>query len=213
MALLIDHLKQTKVSTRSSMIGSKTTMKANLRTLQAEGLADFNALVLAHQDRLYNQAYFLLGDHPAAEDVTQEAFILAYTRLHTYRGGSLVSWLLTIVTNLCLDGIRKRRCRLILPLEPVDGNGEELESPKWLADPAESPEEAVERGDVRAAIQAGINCLPLKYRSALVLVDIQRLHYAEAAEVMGCPVGTMKSRLARARWLLRVNLNKMNQFA
>ncbi len=194
-------------------IGSKTTMADNLRTLQAEDLADFNVLVLAHQNRLYNQAYYLMGDHAAAEDATQEAIILAYTKFHTYRGGSLVGWLLTIVTNLCLDELRQRKRRPILPLEPVDSSGDVLESPKWLADPAESPEEAAERGDIRAVLQAGINCLPPKYRSALVLVDIQRLHYAEAAEVMGCPIGTMKSRLARARWLLRVNLNKIYQFA
>ena len=213
MAVLIDHPNPVKVSTNSNTSGATTAMEASLRIPRVINLADFNELVLAHQDRLYNQAYRMLGDHPTAADATQEAFIIAYKKFHTYRGGSLVGWLLRIVTNLCLDEIRRRKRSRIFPLEPVDGYGEVVESPKWLADPAESPEGAVERGDVNAAIQAGINRLPPEYRSAVVLVDIQGLSYSEAAEVIGCPIGTVKSRLARSRSFLRVDLNEMFQIA
>jgi len=207
MAAFIDRPNPVKVSTNSNMSGATTAKEASLRTPRVINLADFNELVLAHQDMIYNQAYRMLGDHPAAEDATQETFIIAYNKCNTFRGGSLAGWLLRIVTNLCLDELRRRKRSRTLPLEPVNGYGEVIESPKWLADPAESPEEAVERGDVNAALQAGINHLSPVYRSALVLVDIQELSYAEAAEVIGCPIGTVKSRLARARWFLQVDLN------
>lgn len=213
MAALIDRPNPIKVSTRSRATDSTTFMEASLRTPRVINLTDFNELVLANQDMIYNQAYRMLGDHPAAEDATQESFIIAYNKFNTFRGGSLAGWFLRIVTNLCLDELRRRKRRRTLPLEPVNGYGEEIESPKWMGDPAELPEDAAERGDVRAAIQASINRLPPEYRSAVVLVDIQGLGYAEAAEVIGCPIGTVKSRLARARWLLRVDLNAVFPFA
>ncbi len=147
------------------------------------------------------------------EDQTQEAFIIAYNKLNAFRGGSLAGWLLVIVTNLCLDELRRRKRRCILRLEPVDGYGGEIESPRWLREIAESPEEATERSYVCAALQAGINRLPPEYRCALVLVDIQGLDYAKAAEVIGCPIGTVKSLLARARWFLRVDLNEKFKLA
>ena len=86
-------------------------MEASLRTPRVNNLADFNALVLAHQEIIYNQAYRMLGDHPAAEDATQEAFIIAYNKFNTFRGGSLAGWLLRIVTNRCYDELRRRQRR------------------------------------------------------------------------------------------------------
>lgn len=213
MAALIDLPNPVKISTNSNTSGAMTAKEASLRTPRVINLADFNELVLAHQDMIYNQAYRVLGDHPAAEDATQEAFIIAYNKFNTFRGGSLAGWLLRIVTNLCLDELRRRKRRRTLPLEPVNGYGEEIESPKWMGDPAKLPEEVAARDDVSVAIQAGINRLPPDYRSAVVLVDIQGLGYAEAAEVIGCPVGTVKSRLARARSFLRADLNVIFQIA
>jgi RNA polymerase sigma-70 factor (ECF subfamily) len=170
------------------------------------GLSDFNQLVLEYQDRVYQQAYRLLGDHQSADDATQESFIIAFRKFHTYRGGSLAGWLLRIVTNLCIDEIRRRKRSRVISLEPIDDNGEEIESPGWIADPGELPEEAAERFELREKIQSVINKLAPDYRTALVLVDIQGLDYAEAAGVLGCPVGTVKSRLARARSRLRAYL-------
>ena len=87
----------------------------------------FNRLVLAYQDRLYTQAYRLLGEAEAAEDATQEAFISAYRNIHTYRGGSFRGWLLRIVTNACYDELRRRKRRPTQPLEPLDEEDEEIE--------------------------------------------------------------------------------------
>ncbi|MBE9524041.1 MAG: sigma-70 family RNA polymerase sigma factor, partial [Chloroflexi bacterium] len=104
-------------------------------------LTAFNRLVLAYQDMVYNQAYRVIGEPGAAEDATQEAFISAYRKLHTYRGGSFRGWLLRIVTNACYDEMRRRKRRPVAPLEPQNKEGEEIESPRWMIDPGESPEE------------------------------------------------------------------------
>jgi RNA polymerase sigma-70 factor (ECF subfamily) len=166
-------------------------------------LDSFNRLVLAYQDLLFNQAYRMLGEPALAEDITQEAFISAYRNLHSYRGGSFKAWLLRIVSNACYDELRRQKRRPTTPLEPVDEDDEEIESPHWLADPSESPEEATERSELNRAIQHCLKDLPEEFRTAVVLVDVQGLDYTEAAQAMGKPLGTVKSRLARARLRMR----------
>jgi RNA polymerase sigma-70 factor, ECF subfamily len=163
----------------------------------------FNRLVLAHQDSVYNQAYRVLGDVQAADDAAQEAFISAYDNLKTFRGGSFRSWLLRIVTNLCYDELRRRKRRPTTPLEPLDDAGDEIESPAWMMDPGELPEQTAERAELGRAIQHCLDELPFEFRVIVTLVDIQGMDYAEAAEVIGKPLGTVKSRLARARLRLR----------
>jgi RNA polymerase sigma-70 factor (ECF subfamily) len=163
----------------------------------------FNRLVLAYQDILYNQAYRVLGDGDAADDATQEAFISAYNNLASYRGGSFRAWLLRIVTNSSYDELRRRKRRPSVPLEPVDDSGDEIESPRWIADPGESPEERTERGELARAIARCMEDLPAEFKAVISLVDIQGLDYLEVSEVIGAPLGTVKSRLARARGRLR----------
>lgn len=166
-------------------------------------LDSFNRLVLAYQDMLYNQAYRMMGEPDSAEDATQDAFIAAFRKLGSYRGGSFKAWLLRIVTNLCYDELRRRKRRPTTPLEPVDNNDEEIESPHWLSDPGESPEQAAERAELGRALQQCLNGLPPEFRAVAILVDIQGMDYAEAARAVGKPLGTIKSRLARARKRLR----------
>ncbi len=166
---------------------------------QQDDLDAFNRLVLTYQDMVYNQAYRVLGEVEAAADMTQDAFISAYRKIGSFRGGSFKSWLLRIVTNACYDELRRRKRRPTTPLEPLDDHDEEIESPQWLEDPQESPEDSVSRAELSAAIQACLDDLPVDFRTAVVLVDIQGMDYAEAAEVVGKPLGTIKSRLARAR--------------
>lgn len=163
----------------------------------------FNSLVLTYQDMLYNHAYRMMGEPEYAADATQEALISAYKNLRSYRGGSFRAWLLRIVTNACYDELRRRQRRPTISLEPIDEEGDEIESPQWLADPGESPEDLAERAELSEAIQRCINNLPVDFRSIVVLVDIQGMDYAEAAEAIRKPVGTVKSRLARARTRLR----------
>jgi RNA polymerase sigma-70 factor (ECF subfamily) len=166
-------------------------------------LDSYNRLVLAYQDLVYNQAYRMMGSKEAAEDATQDAFISAYRKLYSYRGGSFKAWLLRIVTNACYDELRRQKRRPTTPLEPLDSDDEEVESPRWLADPAETPEEAAERAELNRALQHCLGDLPEEFRAVVILVDVQGLDYGEASQAIGKPLGTVKSRLARARLRLR----------
>lgn len=173
---------------------------AGLIEKSLEGELDaFNKIVLSFQDMVYYQAYRVMGESDAAEDATQEAFISAYKKLHTYRGGSFKSWLLRIVTNACYDELRRRKRQPVAPLHPFDDDGEEIESLSWLEDQSEKPEQAVERFELSKAIQHCLNQLDDQFRTVVILVDIQGFDYAAAAETMDSPLGTVKSRLARAR--------------
>ncbi|MDD2694904.1 MAG: sigma-70 family RNA polymerase sigma factor [Anaerolineales bacterium] len=166
-------------------------------------LDSFNRLVLAYQDQVYHQAYRMMGESASAEDAAQEAFIQAYRHLGDYRGGSFRAWLLRIVTNACYDELRRRKRRATTPLEPIlDGNGEP-DSLRWMADPGETPEESAQRAELSAAIQRCLDKLSYEFWAVVLLVDIHGMDYQEASQAIGKPVGTVKSRLARARLSLR----------
>lgn len=166
-------------------------------------LESFNRLVLAYQDMVYAQAYRLLNDEPAANDASQEAFISAFRSIRKYRGGSFRAWLLRIVTNASYDELRRRKRRPTVPLEPLDDMGEEVENPTWIADPGETPEDAFERTELGNALQQCIKNLPTEFGAVLYLIDVQGLDYNEVSQVIEKPLGTVKSRLARARLRLR----------
>jgi RNA polymerase sigma-70 factor (ECF subfamily) len=176
---------------------------ALIQSAKQGDLDAFNRLVLAYQDQVFAQAYRMMGETDAAEDATQEAFISAFRSIQSYRGGSFRAWLLRIVTNASYDELRRRQRRPTTPLEPVDSEEEEIESPHWLADPGESPENHAERVELDQAIQNCLKDLPPEFRAVVVLVDVQGFDYFEAAEVLRKPVGTVKSRLSRARLRLR----------
>jgi RNA polymerase sigma-70 factor (ECF subfamily) len=165
-----------------------------------EGNLDaFNSLVLHYQDMAYNVAYRIMGEHGAADDAAQEAFISAYQKLDQYRGGSFKAWLLRIVTNACYDELRRRKRQPVTPLKPELDDGETLENPYWIEDNSPTPEEDYQISELQEAIQHCINALNDKFKTILVLVDVEGLDYETASEVVGRPLGTVKSRLARAR--------------
>jgi len=166
-------------------------------------LNSFNRLVLAYQDLVYNQAYRMLGEADAAEDATQDAFISAFHHIKTFRGGSFRAWLLRIVTNICYDELRRQKRQSTTSLEPFDKDGDEIESPSWLADAAATPAEVAESMELQQAIHRCIDKLPAEFKAVVVLIDVQGMDYFEAAEVLQKPLGTIKSRLARARMRLR----------
>jgi len=170
-------------------------------------LDSFNRLVLAYQDLVYNHAYRMIGEEEAADDAAQSTFISAYNHIKSFRGGSFKAWLLRIVTNACYDELRRRKRRPTVPLEPMDDAGEEVESAKWMVDPGDQPEEQIQTAELRRAIQHCLDNLPSDFRSTVIMVDVQGLDYFEAAEAIGKPIGTIKSRLARARLRLRDCLN------
>ena len=170
---------------------------------QGGDLNAFNRLVVQYQDFAYNVAYRVMGDHAAAEDAVQDAMIKAYRNMARFRGGSFKSWLLKIVTNTCYDELRRLKRRPTTPLEPVTDEDDLVENPKWLADPGESPEDSAARSELSRAIQNCLNGLSEDFRTIVILVDIQGMDYTEAADIAGTPLGTVKSRLARARHYLR----------
>ncbi len=166
----------------------------------------FNHLVLAYQDAVYSIAYRMLGDPDAAADVTQETFLSAFRHLRSFRGGSFRGWLFRIATNACYDELRRRQRRPTLPLEGYSAQEEDTPATDhrpWMADGAPSPEEQVQRGELRQALEACLKTLPPAFRAAVLLVDVQGLDYQEAAQALGCPLGTLKSRLARGRAAMR----------
>ena len=100
------------------------------------------------------------------------------------------------MTNACYDELRRRKRRPITSLEPIDDAGDEIESPRWIADPGELPEDNVVRAELGNAIQHCLDELPTDFKVVVVLVDVQGMDYLEAADTIGKPLGTVKSRLA-----------------
>ncbi len=181
--------------------------EANLVTAAQRGNVDaFNELVLTYQQRVYNLAYRIMGDPASAADATQEAFISAYKSLDRFRGGSFKSYLMRIVTNRCYDVLRRHKRRPATSFEDF-GDVDEEANPA-LIDEQEGPEAYIERQEVADMIQASIQTLPPDQRITLVLSDVQGLSYNEIAEVTDVALGTVKSRLARARAKLRDHLRE-----
>lgn len=174
-----------------------------IRAAQRGDLDAFNTLVLTYQEMLFNTALRILGDEDLAADATQEAFLSAFRALNAYRGGSFKAWLLRTVTNACYDELRRRKRRPSQPLEPVTDDEDEVESPPWLADPSASPEEQLNQAELEHAIQHCLEALSPDFRVVVVLADIDGLDYSEVARIVRVPLGTIKSRLARARLRLR----------
>lgn len=163
----------------------------------------FNTLILHYQDSVFNVALRIMGDEDAAADAAQEAFISAFKGVASFRGGSFKGWLMRIVTNACYDEIRRRKRRPTTPLEPETDDGEEMDSPRWLADPNMTPDQQAEADEVEHAIQHCLDDLPIDFKTAVVMADIQGLDYAEVAKAVRVPLGTVKSRIARARLRMR----------
>jgi RNA polymerase sigma-70 factor (ECF subfamily) len=176
---------------------------------QKGDLDAFNDLVYHYQDMAYNVAYRVLGNEDAASDATQDAFIKAYKALHQYRGGSFKAWLLRIVTNCCYDLLRTAQRR---PSTPIDDLVEDDEHSDILENTDdESPEDWVDREELGRLIQRGIAELPPDQRTVLVLSDIEGMPYEEIAAVTSVALGTVKSRLSRARAKLREFLTERQE--
>src|SRR5262245_16559951 len=176
-----------------------------IRESQRGDLTAFNRLVLEYQSALYNVAYRIMGDVDSASDATQEAFISAYKNIGGYRGGSFKGWLMRIVTNACYDELRRRKRRPAASLDAlaVVATGPGPAGEAQLASESESPESHAERVELGGAIQHCLDALPDDQRTAVILCDVQGMDYSEIAGAMHTALGTVKSRIARARLKLR----------
>jgi RNA polymerase sigma-70 factor (ECF subfamily) len=149
-----------------------------------------------HADSLKAYATRLLGDSIAAEDVAQDSFLALYRHLNQVPAAAFRPWLFRVARNLCLDQIRRRKFKLSLfrdlqkdedqPFVPADAQ-------------SVRPDQVAETREASAAIESAIEDLPLKFREAFVLCEVEGLSYEDAAAVMGCPVKTVSTRLFRAR--------------
>ena len=162
---------------------------------------DINAyeqLVTQYEKSVYNLALRMTDNPEDAADMAQEAFIKAYNSLSSFRGDSKFSvWLYRIVSNVCLDFLRKqsRRPSVSLSVEDDDGEDVQLDVP----DDSMSPELQLERKLTRESVREGLKHLPEDYRHILLLRELQGLSYDEIAETLDIGVGTVKSRIFRAR--------------
>lgn len=189
-------------TTRPSPRRPEYDEQALIAAAQRGELPAFNQLVLHYQGLAYNVAYRVVGDDELASDAAQDAFIKAYQRIVQYRGGSFKAWLLRIVTNTCYDALRARKRRPTTPLEG-DDDEDDSEYDARLIDGAERPDAYAMRQELAALIQSAIGQLPPDQRTTLVLADIEGLDYQEIADATGAALGTVKSRLSRARAKLR----------
>ncbi len=163
----------------------------------------FNRLILEYQNMAFNLAARMLDDNDAAEDITQTAFLSAYRSLDSFRGGSFRAWVMRMVSNACYDELRRRKRRPTVSLEPVNEDDEEIESPAWLADDAPTPELQLENAELEQALQTCLQGLPEEFRAVVLMVDVEGMDYQEVSLATGKPLGTVKSRLARARLKMR----------
>lgn len=182
----------------------QTDDDALIQSARCGDLEAFNALVVMYQDRVYNLACRILGDEAAAADATQEAFILAYRHVRSFRSGSFLAWLYRIVTNVSYDAIRYHKRRPALPFTHFERD--EADDDFDLPAPDDGPETIVQRRELSALLQRHINALPADQRVVLVLSDVQGLSDKEIAGIMRTNVGTVKSRLSRARAKMRQRL-------
>ena len=171
-----------------------------IRAAQAGDQEAFNQLMARYQRRLYGLAYYLLGEAALADDATQEAMLAAYRSLPSFRHGSLGNWLRRIVTRKCYDHHRATQRRQSQSWEALP------EDALPLASRADGPEAFVQRRELAHQLEAALTALPYPDRQLVVLRDIHDLSYQEMAAAAGCPLGTVKSRLSRARAKLRAEL-------
>lgn len=165
----------------------------------------FNQLVLRFQDAVFNTALRIVCDAAIADDVAQTTFVSAWQKIDTFRGDVFKPWILRIAINASYDELRRIRRQRSVPLEPLthEAENETMEDAAWLADKSDEPNTAAERREVVSAIEDCLNGLATDYRSVLALVDVQEIDYQEVSDILGVPLGTIKSRLFRARAKMR----------
>lgn len=186
-------------------------VEAALHAAQCGEVAAFNRLVQLYERQVYNVCYRMLGNVEDAADATQDAFLGAYRGLRTFRGpaAGFRAWLLRVAINACYDQLRRRKRQRVDRLdddshtEPAGHRAEEASIAEWLPDPDPGPEQRALSAETASRIQAALARLSPEQRLAVVLCDVQGLSYEEAAVAMDVELGTVKSRLSRARAQLR----------
>ena len=165
----------------------------------------FEELICAYEHRIYNIAYRMMGNPDDAMDVAQEALLKIYRSFKKFKNQSTFStWIYRVTVNTCLDELRKKKKGFLLHLNDEEGSGKDI-----MDSSSDSlPEVSYERKERLKSLQKAILELVPDYRSVIVLRDIQGFSYEEIAEILHCPLGTVKSRINRARAELRKKLSE-----
>jgi RNA polymerase sigma-70 factor (ECF subfamily) len=174
---------------------------ANDAVAEQERMRRFRDAALPHLDEVYTLARYLMRNTNDAEDAVQECYLRALRHFDSYRGPAMKPWLLAILKNVCNSEFT-RRSRGELPTDYAQDESVAEEMPIWQ-EPQASPEKVILQQQDRATIRRLVEELPAPFREAIVLREMNDLSYKEIAEVAGVPVGTVMSRLARARAMLR----------
>lgn len=184
--------------------------EALVRAAQRGDLDAYNRLVRTYERQAYAVALRLLRRPELAEDATQDAFLQAYRALDTFRGGYFRAWLLRIVTNRCYDLLRASNRRAADSLDDQTFESE----PHWASTaPVDDPVARAAQGELGTFLERALGLLPEEQRATVILCDVQGYAYEEAAQIMQVALGTVKSRLSRARAALREYLRGQEQFA
>ena len=159
----------------------------------------FDLVMRSHEDRVFSVCMRILGNRERALDATQDTFLTVYRKAGQFQGRSAVgTWIYRIAVNTCYDQIRRAKRR---PTEPLPEH----------VDPADpSAEEAIESAALRPEIEMALLSIPLEFRNAVIMSDLEGLSLPEVAEVLGVPIGTVKSRVFRGRRLLARQLGNQN---
>ena len=178
---------------------------------QGGDLAAFDQLVLQHQQTVFAVSLRMLGDREEAKDVAQDVFVHAYRGLGAFKGeAKLSTWLISITMNVCRNQRRwwARQRRFLAGSVDATLQTEEGAVEFEVADPAPGPAHAAQHQELSAQIQEALGQLDEPHRSVVILRDLQGCSYEEIAAIVGCQVGTVKSRLSRARLQLRALLER-----
>jgi len=170
----------------------------------------FGINVMAHLDAAYNLARWLTRNERDAEDLVQEACLRAFKFLETFRGGNSRAWLLAIVRNTYYSGLKKNRSNALnLPLDEEGLQEYDGDNNLWTAGKSEDPLRDLEREEAKRLIRAALEELPDQFRETIVLREFEELSYQDIARIQQVPLGTVMSRLSRARKLLSRALQQL----
>lgn len=167
----------------------------------------FNILVEKYQNQVINIAYSMLSDREDACDAAQEVFVKIYRNIAGFKGkSSLSTWIYRIISNVCNDILRKRqKSTNVISISTALQEDEENKDME-ITDTSPTPEEHLELSEQQRMVRAAIGELSVEYKEIITLCDIEQLSYEEISQVLKCPVGTVKSRLNRARNSLKKKL-------
>lgn len=173
-------------------------------------MAAFEEVVARHRDKVYARAFSMMRNEDSATDLSQEAWVKAWQRLHQFHGdSSFLTWMTRIVINLCLDQLRKQKRLRAESIEQLDDELGGVERQMPVTTP--NPTERLERAELRARIDRALGQLSYEHRTVLVMHEFQELEYKEIAKRMGCSIGTVMSRLFYARRKMAVLLASLKR--